>query len=293
MRFTRERSLVRNQPRPRPGGDAAVLPNLIVIGAQKCGTTSLHYYLSLHPDIAMSRTKELNFFTDRWHRGRRWYERQFRDPVPIRGETSPRYSFHPVYRDVPERIAGLVPDAKLVYVVGDPIERTVSAFAHQRGAGRTRLSLRDALADLDDNLFVWPSLYHHQLGRYLDRFPRERILVVAKEDLERNRRDVLRQVFRFLGVDDGFDSPEFARELNRTTERRQMTQVGRAVARVTRQTDPEARFRLRQLLVRPLSQPLERPALDPRTRARLAERLRPDIERFRATCGVAFPGWSV
>jgi hypothetical protein len=85
-----------------------VLPNLIVIGAQKCGTTSLHYYLSLHPEIAMSRTKELHFFSRRWRRGLRWYERQFRDPAPIRGESSPSYAFYPVWRDVPERMAEVV-----------------------------------------------------------------------------------------------------------------------------------------------------------------------------------------
>jgi hypothetical protein len=271
-----------------------VLPNLIVIGAQKCGTTSLHYYLSLHPDIAMSRPKELHFFSRRWRKGLRWYERHFRDPSPVRGESSPSYTFHPVWRNVPERMAAVVPQAKLIYVVGDPIVRTVAAYTHHYGAGRPPRSLREALADLDDNFFVWPSLYHLQLSRHLACFPRERILVLAKEDLAQRRDHVLREVFRLLGVDDGFHSPEFVRELDRTAERRRMTQPGRALAWATRQTLPEVRpRRLRQMLVRPLSHPLERPTLDPGTRARLAERLRPDIERFRAISGMELPGWSV
>ncbi len=74
-----------------------MLPNLIVIGAQKCGTTSLHDYLGRHPEIRMSAEKELNFFQleRNWHRGVHWYEKQFPGGTAIRGETSPGYTYFP------------------------------------------------------------------------------------------------------------------------------------------------------------------------------------------------------
>ena len=110
-----------------------MLPNLIVIGAAKCGTTSLHAYLDEHPEIAMSREKELHFFVDRknWGRGIEWYEAQFDASAPVRGESSPGYSAYPLYEGVAERMARVVPDAKLVYLVRDPVERVVSHYTHR------------------------------------------------------------------------------------------------------------------------------------------------------------------
>ena len=74
-----------------------MLPDFIIIGAMKCGTTSLHHYLSLHPDISVSRRKELDFFVaeENWARGLAWYESQFPDKGKVRGEASPKYTFNP------------------------------------------------------------------------------------------------------------------------------------------------------------------------------------------------------
>src|SRR5262245_43211435 len=105
-----------------------MLPNLIVIGAGKCGTTSLHLYLGLHPEISMTQQKELNFFVAElnWRRGLGWYEEQFREGTPVRGESSVAYSEYPQRQGVPERMAALVPDVNIVYCVRDPFERMVS-----------------------------------------------------------------------------------------------------------------------------------------------------------------------
>src|SRR5205085_10467190 len=109
----------------RGADDRPVLPNLIVIGAAKCGTTSLHRYLDLHPEVAMSKTKQLHFFTEKenWGRGLAWYESHFDTPAQVRGESTPAYSAWPVHRGVPERIARVVPDTRLIYLVRDPVER--------------------------------------------------------------------------------------------------------------------------------------------------------------------------
>jgi hypothetical protein len=94
-RFAAERRRARRQA--RHGHRDGALPNLIIIGGLKCGTTSLHHYLNLHPEIAMSRPKELNFFVAElnWPLGRDWYAGHFDAAVPVRGESSPHYTNRP------------------------------------------------------------------------------------------------------------------------------------------------------------------------------------------------------
>ncbi len=96
-----------------------MLPNLIIIGAQKCATTSLHYYLSLHPHIFMSREKELNFFIfeRNSHKGIEWYKSNFVIKANISGESSPDCTNYPFFDGVPERMYSVVPKAKLIYII--------------------------------------------------------------------------------------------------------------------------------------------------------------------------------
>src|SRR4051812_36085465 len=99
-----------------------MLPNLIIIGAARAGTTSLYHYLRSHPEIWMSPEKELYFFVEdhNWKRGIEWYERHFPAGTPVRGEASTFYTHFPIRPGVPERIAALLPSAKLIYLVRDP-----------------------------------------------------------------------------------------------------------------------------------------------------------------------------
>src|SRR5437016_1007207 len=108
------------------------MPSFIVIGAQKAGTTSLDSYLRTHPQVAMSSVKETNFFVEEraWGKGRRWYEGLFdaAGTATAVGEASPTYSMFPLFAGVPERMARLLPEARLIYLVRDPIERIRSAY---------------------------------------------------------------------------------------------------------------------------------------------------------------------
>ena len=117
----------------------AQLPNLIIIGSPKCGTTSLYYYLGLHPEIFMSREKELNFFMEErnWRRGLDWYRAQFETSrkVSVWGEASPGYTHHPVFQGVPQRMHSLVPGARLIQIVRDPMKRHLSHYFHQLRLG--------------------------------------------------------------------------------------------------------------------------------------------------------------
>jgi len=91
------------------------LPDFIIIGAMKAATTSLHYYLNLHPQISMSREKELNFFVKKqnWRKGIAWYKSNFNSKEQLAGEASPNYTNFPFFKGVPERMHAVVPDIKL------------------------------------------------------------------------------------------------------------------------------------------------------------------------------------
>ena len=126
---------------------AGALPNLIVIGAQKCGTSVLHYYLSLHPEVSMSKPKELNFFIEErnWPRGVDWYTAHFDAEARVRGEASPNYTAFPQHQGVPERMASVVPDAKLIYMVRDPLERIAAHWVHNYAKRREKGDLAETL----------------------------------------------------------------------------------------------------------------------------------------------------
>ncbi|MGI8462078.1 MAG: sulfotransferase, partial [Solirubrobacterales bacterium] len=191
----------------------AALPNLIVIGGLKCGTTSLHHYLGLHPEIGMSRPKELNFFVSElnWGLGADWYAGHFSAGDPVRGETSPHYTNEPRFAGVAERMRGMLgADARLVYMVRDPIDRLLSHYLHNVGGGYEDRSMEEALTP--DSAYVRRSLYVMQAAPYLEHFDAERIAFVTREELRDEREATMKRLFSFLGVDDGFSSPQFERE---------------------------------------------------------------------------------
>lgn len=115
-----------------------MFPNLVVIGAAKCGTTSLHRYLGRHPDIGMSHPKEPRHFVRADWEARLGEQRLFdRMGSTIRGESSTDYTKFPLWQDIPRRIHWVIPDAKLIYVVGDPVRRIVAQYVEAQRAGTT------------------------------------------------------------------------------------------------------------------------------------------------------------
>lgn len=280
----------------RPG---LPLPNLVVIGAMKCGTSSLHFYLAQHPEIWMSREKELHFFSfdDQWRRGAAWYRSHFRRGYAVNGEASPSYSVYPRRPHAAARMHGLLPEARLVYLVRDPLARILSHYLHACSVGTEHLPLDEALGDLRDNFYLYPSLYHLQLGRYLEFYPADRILVVQAEALLRHRSATLRRIFRFLGVREDFHSPRFGVTLHRSVDKRRQNPVGRllktaAESRFGRLFPTHWRMRLGRHIYRPFSAPLPRPVLSPGLERRLKRRIAPDVERLRKVTGLSLDGWS-
>lgn len=286
------------------------LPTFFIIGAAKAGTTSLHYYLDLHPQVQMSAVKEPSFFAGP-ENGRPYpmrrigrleeYEQLFDPSIEMRGEASPNYTSYPLRRDVPERIKQLVPDARFIYLVRDPVVRTVSHHQHVVALGEERRPLHDVLGDLSEP-FLLPetcfSLYASQLEQYLGHFSQERILVIDQAEFLTNRRSTLREIFTFLSVDDTFDSSHFDNELYKSSERRAYPSgyerfVGLTVAPFMQWIPPDVRHLVRDALERLLFPSLKAPALGDELRARLEELYAGDVERLRALTGKTFPTWSI
>lgn len=277
---------------------AGRLPNLVVIGAMRCGTTTMHAALNAHPEIAMSGHKELSFFVTgrrgNWEKGLEWYASWFSPDVPVRGESSPKYTKAPIHEGVPERMHGLIPDARLIYMVRDPIARLLSDFTVMVGHGWEKRTLRAALADLRDNKYVVPGRYAFQLAQYLPWFPKERILVLPVEELSREPEGAMRLVHEFLGVEPIGPplSPLTAADRNASRWKGQATGAGRMAERVLG-------LRGSRLLRRApgaegrLFRPIDRPVLDAQTRARLLDVYAEDAAELRRLTRLQLSDWSV
>lgn len=190
------------------------LPNFLIIGAMRSGTSSLAHYLRGHPDVFMARNKELHFFTDRFERGLDWYRYQFAGSAryPVVGEATPTYMYDPV---AIERMGAVVPDAKLVAVLRNPVDRAYSHYWHQVEKKRESASFADAVTAESERLTgtcgierrTWAYLekgrYLAQLTNVCDMYPREALQVVLFEDLRDRPGDVFASLCEFLGVECG------------------------------------------------------------------------------------------
>ena len=194
------------------------LPNFLVIGAMKAGTTSLYHYLRGHPHVFMPSVKELDYFArePRSNQGIEWYRRQFA-PAPAGaiaiGEASTLYTKHPRFPGVPERIAAQIPDAMLIYVVRDPIERIRSHYQHQVALGAERAPMAEAI--FRDPIYLDTSRYAMQIDRYLEVFSPDQLLVLTSERLRADREVAVREILAFLGLDSSRFPTNHAREIGR------------------------------------------------------------------------------
>lgn len=170
------------------------------IGAQKCASSWLYDILADHPEVVVSPTKELDFFSYHYENGLHWYGHQFehRPGARAAGEISPSYLHEPA---VPVRVQRHLPDARIFVSLRDPVERALSQHRHLARLGllpRDDLSFEAALAT--NPTYIEQGLYHHHLSRWLAHFERRQLHVVLMEDIRADRRAVARSLFEFLGV---------------------------------------------------------------------------------------------
>jgi hypothetical protein len=210
------------------------MPNFLIVGAQKAGTTSLHYYLKQHPQIYMSPRKEPHFFEgmhwDFYRPGRIMppvtdladYQALFEGVTDEKaiGEASASYLYSP---KAPTLIKRSIPDARLIAVLRNPADRAYSNFLHcVRGRRESIVDFAEALRIEEERIkrnlgplwhYKQKGFYYAQVKRYLDTFGRELFKVWLYEDLRTQPLDVMRDVLEFLEVDDTF-VPNMAIEHN-------------------------------------------------------------------------------
>ncbi|GAC1520822.1 MAG: sulfotransferase [Marmoricola sp.] len=296
----RGRARPRFEPLSPRAGAAERLPDLLIIGAAKAGTTSLHYYLNSHPDIAMAEFKELRYYQD--PRCREWlgrYRASFPADAKLVGESSTMYTRSPTVPGVAERIAEIAPDVKLIYMVRDPVERAFASYLEERFQGLETRDVESAFADRESplNPYLAGSRYAEQVNEYLKFFPPTSLHIVSMTELDEHPQDVLSQVCAYLGVDDTFVFDTSHRhnqgsakyQYRRLSRRLRDSSPGRAVRMLP---DPA-----RRVITAParalLRTPFERPGVSDDLRAAAAELLAPDAQAFRALTGQAFDDWSV
>jgi hypothetical protein len=212
-----------------------LMPDFLVLGGQKCGTTSLYQYLISHPFIISAMKKQMHFFDNHYEKGVSWYRAHFpsyfykhyfkyinkRDFIT--GEATPYYIFHPL---AARRAAKFVPNAKFILVIRNPVERAYSHYHHEIRKGTEKLSFQEAIAKEPERLagekekmlndeyyysfnyqrysYLSRGLYAEQLAEWFKYFPKEQFFIVKSEDMRHNTIDIVKQIFDFL------DLPKFS-----------------------------------------------------------------------------------
>jgi hypothetical protein len=204
-----------------------VLPNYIIIGVQKGGTSSLFRYLTQHPNVLAGYKKEVKFFDGNYHKGLNWYRYNFplisqmSDRLIQTGEASPSYVFHPL---VPQRIKEALPNIKLVLLLRDPVARAYSHYHGNLRKGQEKASFQEAIEQEENRLngerekiiadqkypmyrylvysYLARGVYIDQVKNWFKSFPRDQILILKSEDFFNNPPEVYQRVLTFLRLPD-------------------------------------------------------------------------------------------
>ena len=193
-------------------------PDFIIAGASKCGTSSIYYYLSRHPQVLLSHKKELDFYWQHYHRGIDWYLAHFPTITDradfLTGEATPNYLRFP---QVAQRIKDTFPQTKIVILLRNPVDRAISWHYHKLNTGLTNLDLATAIATEIDRLAtvteaeitttgyhdpdnIISSLYIYKIKPWIELLGRKQFLILKSEEFYSNPLQVMTEVFQFLDL---------------------------------------------------------------------------------------------
>lgn len=186
------------------------LPDFLIIGAMRSGSTALFKYLAEHPSIFMAYPKEVRYFNKHFDMGIEWYRDHFDEANSdqLAGEATPSYMHH---HETVDRMADTVPGARLIAILRDPVDRTYSHYWMDRTSGRADVSFETYLEDT--RVLEW-GRYAEKLRMVTGRFPKNQLHVVFHEQLRDRPRDLYQEVCGFLGVDTTVFPPSLGRTIN-------------------------------------------------------------------------------
>jgi hypothetical protein len=181
-------------------------PAFLIIGAARCGTSSLHRNLCLHPQIegpSLNRikgnNKEIHYFDKKWGRGLDWYLDcwQPSNPNTLLMESTPNYLYHP---RCPEAIQKDLPDCKFIVLLRNPVDRAWSHFYHWKYSKNHCKNWELSRLNNPNDEIIQKGVYIRQLLRWHHSFPKEQFLIIRSEDFFKYERQVISKVFEWLGV---------------------------------------------------------------------------------------------
>ena len=214
-------------------GPIRLLPDFLIIGGQRCGTTSLYNYMIRHPYIASASTKEVHYFDIHYRKGANWYRAHF--PTVARkyymtrvkqrdcltGEATPYYLYHP---SAPRRICELIPRVKLIVLLRNPVDRAFSHYLHALRSNAETLPFEEALRQEEERLkgeeekilrneecysfnhqyfsYLSRGLYLRQIRNVLTHFPKDQVLIECSEEFYAAPQKTLTRVYEFLNLPD-------------------------------------------------------------------------------------------
>lgn len=260
------------------------LPNFIIIGAMKSGTSTLHSNLQLHPEIGMSKLKEPHYFDKFFDKPLSYYSDQFPQEKRLNGESTPAYTWNHIFPEVPKRIFNTVPNVKLVYLLRDPIDRIISHLHHDLYRGRVKYKDVDKVV-LENSNYVQISSYYTQLGHYLEYFDLEKIYILETYSLQKDTNRTLNEICQFLGAEE-FDFTDLIKARNQSS-RKYLIRYYDTVHKYL----PRHMSRLYHLMFYVVNEKIARPILKKETLRELKWRLYPDIKKLKKISGKGFTDW--
>jgi hypothetical protein len=276
-----------------------MLPNFLIIGAEKGGTTWLYEKLRRHPEVYMPRVKELYFFSSDGSEGktREWYEKHFEAASAV-GEATPAYMCD---EHAPRRIADMVSDVRLIACLRHPTDRVHSHYWMDRGVDKIDCSF-DKVVSQRREPYIGNGLYGEQLDRYLYYFDRDQLLILISEEVFSGPSASLNKICSFLGVDDTFYQGQewIARRENRAARTRSKTalEVMSAVGGWMRHTEGARQVLdalkatgITDLIKGANREPREYPEMDPELRKELDEYYAPTVKRVEEIIGRRIDAW--
>lgn len=268
-----------------------MLPHFVVIGAMKGGTTSLYHYLAGAHGLVAARGKETDFFASagRFAKGVAWYDGLFSGSGRWAFEASPNYTKRHLFPGVPARMHSVVPGAKLIYVVRDPIARALSHYVHSVAAGDETRSFAEAAIRPDSN-YVQTSRYHYQLEAFLEYYDADSILIVQSEALDADPAAAVNEICEFLRMPLEIDAAVLSRRFHESAVKMRPSSLERLLLR---RSAPGLVRRVGSMVLKPLRIPIEKPLLVDADRDRLRSMLADDVEKLRRFSGKSFAIWSL
>jgi hypothetical protein len=225
------RSVLKPDPFRKLTGSSRVLPDFLIIGAMRSGTTSLFRYLTQHPSVVKGIKKEVHYFDLYFDKGIHWYQAHF--PLTrtiikkktsssqniITGEASPYYMFHPL---CPKRVAESIPNVNLIMILRNPVDRAYSHYWHAIRNRFEKLPFEEAIKSESERLegeqerilnnrnyasfsyqhlsYLKRGIYSEQIERWFNFFAPDQILIIIYESFFKDMQSNFRMVFDFLGI---------------------------------------------------------------------------------------------